>query len=548
MKHFFIGGGSMNKALPVGVSDFEKIRNKEYYYVDKTLMIAEWLELAAEVTLITRPRRFGKTLNMTMLREFFDITKDSEELFAGLDISRTDCMSELNEWPVIFLSFKDCKGSYEEVMTCIYKALLGAFKPIADSSLSDIEKKILGKTIDTLTELDLDKKAIVQDTIFTLSQTLYRQYNKKVIILIDEYDTPMINAYEQGYYDEVRFFFTSLYSSALKDNPYLERAMLTGIHRIAKENIFSGLNNPSVCTVLSEKYQQYFGLTPEETGALLKYYDLRLNEQVKAMYDGYRFGTQEIYNPWSIINYADNKKMEAYWVNTASNEMLVQAMLNADQDVKEDFEVLLAQSQVRVPVDLQTSFFEIEQSATLWGLFLNSGYLTVQEAPEIGDLQNVCIPNQEVLTSFRKIIERYGGFRANSLAKLFDALQRKAFDAFKRAYEQIILTCTSFHDGSAENAYHMLFLGMCVYLNGEYQVRSNIECGHGRVDIVLEAKRPGKPNFVIEFKQGEDIEELAQAAMVQIHEKKYYAGLKGETILLGIAHNLKQCHIIHDTI
>ena len=396
------------------------------------------------------------------------------------------------------------------------------------------------------TEMDIDKAYMASEAILFLSQVLYEYYHKKVIILIDEYDTPMISAYEQGYYEEIHDFFSSLYGSALKDNPYLERAMLTGIHRIAKENIFSGLNNLDVCTVMDEQYSQYFGLMPEETEALLAYYELPLDEPVQAMYDGYRFGGQEIYNPWSILNYARNKKKEPYWVNTASNELLVQAMLHANQDVREDFELLLSEGDARVPVDLQTSFFELEQSATLWGLFLNSGYLTVKMGSESGELQAVRIPNQEVMISFRKIIERYGGFQADSLSRLFDALQCKDMERFKRSYEQIILTCTSFHDGSGENAYHMLFLGMCVYLSNSYEIQSNVERGHGRADIVLKAKRPGRANYIFEFKQGEDIERLAKEAMEQIHEKAYYAGLSGETILLGIAHNLKHCEIVSE--
>ena len=306
------------------------------------------------------------------------------------------------------------------------------------------------------------------------------------------------------------------------------------------------MNNLDVCTVMDDQYSQYFGLMPEETEALLAYYELPLDESVQAMYDGYRFGGQEIYNPWSILNYARNKKKEPYWVNTASNELLVQAMLHANQDVREDFELLLSEGDARVPVDLQTSFFELEQSATLWGLFLNSGYLTVKMGAESGELQAVRIPNQEVMISFRKIIERYGGFQADSLSRLFDALQCKDIERFKRSYEQIILTCTSFHDGSGENAYHMLFLGMCVYLSSSYEIQSNVERGHGRADIVLKAKRPGRANYIFEFKQGEDIERLAREAMEQIHEKQYYAGLSGETILLGIAHNLKRCEIVSE--
>ena len=453
----------MVKALPIGVSDFAKVREQDSYYVDKTMLIAEWLKAQTEVTLITRPRRFGKTLNMTMLREFFDITKDSEALFAGLAVQSTAYRQEMNQWPVIFLSFKDCKGTYEGAMTCVYKTLLQAFKPVLASNFSTIEKKMLDKTLEVLTELDFAQKSVVQDALYTLSQLLYQQYGKKVIILIDEYDTPLISAYEQGYYDEVHFFFGSLYGSALKDNPYLERAMLTGIHRIAKENIFSGLNNLEVCTVLEREYSAYFGLTPEEAEALLTYYDLPLDEAVKAMYDGYRFGEQEIYNPWSMINYAKRRKLEAFWVNTAANDMLLQAVLAADKRTQDHLEQLLAAGQAMVTVDLQTSFFEMNKAATLWGLFMSSGYLTIAKTPAAEDLQMaVRIPNQEVMTSFRKIIERYAGFADNSLDELFGALQRMDMAAFRSAYEQIILTCTSFHDGASENAYHMLVLGMCV--------------------------------------------------------------------------------------
>ena len=541
----------MKKALPIGVSDFEKIMDekKGCYYVDKTLMIAEWLNSFAEVTLITRPRRFGKTLNMTMLREFFDITKDSGELFEGLKISQTTYMQELNSRPVIFLSFKDCKGGKERLLTCVYNQLFTlydkySFAVNGDSEMKQKKWKLLARLF---TEMDIDKAYMASEAILFLSQVLYEYYHKKVIILIDEYDTPMISAYEQGYYEEIHDFFSSLYGSALKDNPYLERAMLTGIHRIAKENIFSGLNNLDVCTVMDEQYSQYFGLMPEETEALLAYYELPLDESVQAMYDGYRFGGQEIYNPWSILNYARNKKKEPYWVNTASNELLVQAMLHADQRTKNNFEQLLARGMTMVAVDLQTSFFEMSKAATLWGLFLNSGYLTAAATQEDNEFQTaVCIPNQEVMISFRKIVERYGGFEDSSLDDLFGALQRKDIADFKAVYEQIILTCTSFHDRSGENAYHMLFLGMCVYLGNSYEIASNVERGHGRADIVLKAKRPGRANYIFEFKQGEDIERLAKEAMEQIHEKQYYAGLSGETILLGIAHNLKHCEIVSE--
>lgn len=238
-----------------------------------------------------------------------------------------------------------------------------------------------------------------------------------------------------------------------------------------------------------------------------------------------------------------------YWVNTASDELLSQMIVSADKQTQKNFEQLLAQGSAVVTVDLQTSFFELNKPATLWGMFISSGYLTTETMLDINTWQaEVRIPNQEITVSFRKIVERYGGFTADSLANLFGALLRKDIENFRIAYEQIILTCTSFHDGSAENAYHMLFLGMCVYLSGSYTIKSNIESGHGRADIRLEAKRAGIPHVVIAFKQGEDVEKLAKEALAQIREQQYAAGLTGETLLLGIAHHLKQCQIVAETV
>ena len=541
----------MKKRLPIGISDFRDVITANGYYVDKTLLIADWLQtIRGNVTLITRPRRFGKTLNMTMLREFFDITRDSKALFADLAIASTDHLAQMNQWPVIFLSFKDCKNDQAQTMRCILRQLQEAYLAfyLQQPVLDRYTKEKLERLLALLTQEQWQDMSAVSDSIYFLSKLLCQHYGRRVIILIDEYDTPMISAYEQGYYAEVRALFTSLYGTALKDNPYLERAMLTGIHRLAKENIFSGLNNLEVCTVLDHDYCPYFGLTSAETEALLAYYGLPLDDDVQKMYDGYHFGHQEMYNPWSILNYAKKQQLLPYWTNTASNALLVEAMLTADKRTQKSFEQLLAQGQTNVAVDLQTSFFELNQAATLWGLFLGSGYLTTNEVPTLDALQvNVWIPNQEVRASFRQIIERYGGFADNSLDDLFGALLRRDIADFQMVYEQILLTCTSFHDHAAENAYHMLFLGMCVYLNGEYLVSSNIESGHGRADISLTAKNPHRPSFIIEFKQGKDLERLAQAALAQIHEQKYYAGLTGETLLLGIAHDLSLIHILRNS-
>lgn len=287
------------KRLPIGISEFRNIIENGGYYVDKTLLIADWLQsFRGGVTLITRPRRFGKTLNMTMLRAFFDMTQDSRDLFAGLAIAKTGYMAEMNQYPVIYLSLKDCKGGMDEMLRCLFRQLLEVYQTGYDHLQPDsFDKARLERIVDVLLNEKTAEHAAVNNSILFLSKLLYAHHGKKVLLLIDEYDTPMVSAYEGGYYEDVRSFFRSLYGTALKDNPYLERAMLTGIHRMAKENIFSGLNNLEVCTVIDEKYRQYFGLMPEETETLLQDYGLALDESVKSMYDGYCFGGQDIYNP-----------------------------------------------------------------------------------------------------------------------------------------------------------------------------------------------------------------------------------------------------------
>lgn len=535
----------MKKGLPIGINEFSEMKSSNAYYVDKTMLIKEWLDNISKVTLITRPRRFGKTLNMTMLREFFDITKDNGVLFENLAIMETPWVSEMNQWPVIYISMKDCKGDRERMMKCIYQNLSKLYLTFYSTytSLNPYTEKRLSMIMESLSSENISEDSIVDNALYFLSELLNQHYGKKVIMLIDEYDTPMINAYEQGYYDDVRFFFKNLYGSALKDNPYLERAMVTGIHQIAKESIFSDLNNLEVCTIRDRLYNQYFGLTPKEAGRLLTYYGLDLNDIVKAMYDGYLFGGQEMYNPWSIINYAKRHELDSFWVNTATNTLLSRAILGGNADIRRDFEKLVAGETVRVPVNLQVSFFEMQQPSTLWGLFLNCGYLTMTEPYQAGELQTpVRIPNDEVVTSFREIVSRYGGFKDNELDALFDALIVKDIPAFKQRYTSIVLENVSFYDFK-ENGFHLLFLGMCAYLRQKYRIFSNIEFGYGRPDIRLEAKQPGLHHIIIEFKYGEELERLAQEALEQIHEKQYYAGLQGEVLLLGIAHNKKVCAI-----
>lgn len=316
----------MKKALPIGVMDYKELKQNGYYFVDKTLMIKDYLERKTKVTLITRPRRFGKSLNMSMMAEFFDIIKDSKELFKDTKIMETEYAKEMNQWPVIFISFANAKGHYANVVEMIKMVLRNEYDKyeyIFDT-LTKIEKIDYERNFNAVTNLDSNLNYIGNSLAF-LMKMLEKYYGKKVMVLIDEYDTPFIEAHVNDFYDEIKDALSSLLHNTLKTSLSLQYAMLTGIQRVAKENIFSNLNNLVVCTVNDREYSEYFGFTEKETKELLNYYDLELNEKVKNMYDGYRFGNYDIYNPWSIINYANRKELQSYWVNTSSNSMIKQA-------------------------------------------------------------------------------------------------------------------------------------------------------------------------------------------------------------------------------
>lgn len=540
----------MKKRIPLGMSEFRKVVEEGCYYIDKTNLITELAADGSEVVLFTRPRRFGKTLNMTMLREFFDITKDSKSLFQGLYVEQQTCFEEINAYPTLFFSFRDCKGSKRELIQSMKYNLMSEYQRylFLQNGLSEYDQK---KYFDIYRELEDDGSQTVEYTtraISFLCKLLFQHYQKPVVLLVDEYDTPMIESYTNGYYDELRSFFTTLFGSALKDNVHLKRGIVTGIQRVAKENIFSGLNNLTVITVKDWKYRQYFGFTPEETGKILSYYGLELTEDVKQMYNGYNFGGQQIYNPWSILNYADKKQLFPSWINSSSNALIRSLIREAGRDFKDDFELLIAEKEVVTTVDVYTSFWEMKQTETLWGLLLNAGYITLKDT-NTQMTSTIVIPNLEVKSEFRRIVGEYTQIGESSLGRMFSFLV-EAFDLrrFKQTYENIILRNTSFYDAK-ENAYHMLFLGMSIYLDGYYDVKSNIETGKGRSDIVLKSMNPSKhPHVLIEFKQGEDVEQLAKEALEQIKGKRYDVDLQGKTILLGIAHNKKECEIISEEI
>ena len=538
------------QGLPIGNEQFQIVREKNYYYDDKTLMIKEFLDLQDTAALITRPRRFGKTLNMTMLREFFDITKDSHSIFEGLKIMDTPCAVQLNSKPVLYFSFKDCAVTTSTDM--LDKISREVFKEYARYYMefhqhldsNNPYTVIFYRTYEQLRDHTVSVNDLAA-SIEILIYIIFHYYHVAPILLIDEYDQPILSSYEHHYHEELKDFFASLYGSALKSNQYIDCALLTGIQRVAKESIFSKLNNIQVYTVLDKAYSGYFGLTASETEMLLQTYNLVLNQQVKEMYDGYTFGGVDIYNPWSILMYAKRKNLENYWINTSTNFLIRQALETATSSFMNRFEKLIEVGSVRVGINLETSFLELKDEYTLWGLLINSGYLKVMTLEYIPTpIATVAIPNKEVSSEFQSLVAEYTHISDQSLTVMFSYLTNGNIEEFFNIYKEIVLNCTSYYDAK-ENAYHMLFLGMCISLRGVYMVSSNIESGHGRSDITLKSFNDKHPNVIIEFKQGDDIAKLKEDALNQILDLKYYASLTGKTICVGLAHNKKQCDIAY---
>ena len=368
-------------------------------------------------------------------------------------------------------------------------------------------------------------------------------------MFIDEYDTPFIEAHVNGYYEEIRGGLSSLLHNALKASTSLQYAMLTGIQRVAKENIFSDLNNLVVCTVKDQEYAQYFGFTEAETKAVLEYYGLKLDEEVKAMYDGYHFGKEEIYNPWSILNYASREVLEPYWVNTSSNKMIRKAMEGRDQAFARGYEELIEKGKLETLVRMETSFFEVSSTESLWGLFVNAGYLTIEKVVSVRDGRYVLrIPNEEVQQEFRDLTASYLNVSESNLSAMFNGLRYEERERFAESYADMLLSLPSYHDLKDENSYHVLFLGMCAWLSNEYDIINNREEGKGRCDIILKAKKESLPSYVLEFKylkeaDAERLETSAKEAVLQIKEKHYDAELQGRAILIGLAHAGKEVSI-----
>ena len=519
------------KRLAIGVSNFKKIIEGDFYYFDKTKFIEEVIKDGSEVKLFARPRRFGKTLNMSMLKYFFDIKnrEENKEIFKDLYIEKTEAFKEQGQYPVIFLSLKDLKALTWEQMEKAIKSAISRLFSEYKYLLNDLDK------FDTLTfENILLKNTELEDlkeALKFLTRILYEKYNKKVVVLIDEYDSPLVSAYINGYYEKAKDFFKTFYSTVLKDNSYLQMGVLTGIIRVIKAGIFSDLNNLSTYTILSDVYTDSYGLTEEEVERSLKYYGIEQEiSNVKDWYDGYKFGDSEVYNPWSILNFLDFKELRAYWVDTSGNDLIKDVLKNITKNTIEALERLFNGEGLKQNISGTSDLSKLLSEEELWELMLFSGYLTVEEKID-QDNYVLRLPNKEVRTLYRKtFFEKYFG-RGSKLLYLMEALTENRIDEYEERLQEILLTSVSYNDTKKGNEafYHGLIMGMGLYLEGEYITKSNIESGLGRYDFVIEPKNKTKRAFIMEFKSTDNIEkleEVSKEALEQIENKKYDVSLK----------------------
>ena len=551
----------MAKVISIGNQSFESMRERDNFYVDKTSFIKEWWENEDIVTLITRPRRFGKTLNMNMLECFFSNKyKDRGDLFEGLDIWKEEKYCKLQgTYPVIFLSFADVKqNNYEETIQKIKKIIFDIYQKydfLKDwEGLTDKEKTAFRNIDCVMSDI------VAQGAIKDLSDYLSRYYGKKVIILLDEYDTPMQEAYVSGYWKELVAFTRSLFNATFKTNPYLERAIMTGITRVSKESIFSDLNNLVVVTTTSNQYETAFGFTEEEVFNALDEQGLSEKKQeVKSWYDGFTFGdSRDIYNPWSIINYLKYKKFTTYWADSSSNGLINNLIQKGSPYIKTMLETLIRGEKINVIIDEQIVFSELDYSEdAVWSLMLASGYLKVISSEELNLIREsyneyeLAITNREILFMFRKMILRWFTPAKRETNEFIKALINGDVESMNAYMNDVALqTFSSFDSGkkesdkrAPENFYHGFVLGLMVDQTENYIITSNRESGYGRYDIMLEPidkLNENLPCIVIEFKvinpkKEKTLEETVEAALNQIEDKGYDAelvkrGVKKENI------------------
>lgn len=535
----------MARNVAIGIQDFGDLIQKKCFYIDKTMLIKEWWESNDSVTLINRPRRFGKTLNMSMLEQFFSIKYAGRgELFEGLAIWSEEAYHALQgTWPVISLSFASVKEvTLENTKARIYEVISRIFDSysfLKDGSFLSIKEQAYVDRLMSRRADDVDITASLNQ----LSEFLYRYYGKKVLILLDEYDTPMQEAYVRGYWDELVAFTRSLFNSTFKTNPYLERAIMTGITRVSKESIFSDLNNLKVITTTSEKYATSFGFTEEEVFAALDEYGMsEEKERVKLWYDGFIFGShRDIYNPWSILNFLDEREYAKYWANTSSNSLVGKLLREGSRDIKEKFELLLRGKPLLAQIDEQIVYNQLDNNETaIWSLLLASGYLkvTARHYQDEGlfrrkAIYELVITNFETRWMFADMVLSWFGEAQSSYNDFIKALLSGDTDAMNEYMNRVVRDTFSYFDTDSrepERFYHGFVLGLLVELQDEYIVTSNRESGFGRYDVMLEPKDKKGVAIILEFKvlsqqRENSLKDTVAAALRQIEEKQYAAGL-----------------------
>lgn len=529
----------MKKKLPVGIDDFKNIREENYYYVDKSLFIKEIIDDGAQVILLPRPRRFGKTLNLSMLKYYFEKSeKDYSYLFKNLKIKQTaeEYLSKQGKYPIINLTFKDIKeNSWPQAEIKLKRMVAREFKRhkyLLDSEVLDqYDKKFFQKILSLKAE-----NAFYEESLKDLSDYLAAYHQEKVVILIDEYDQPIQAAYYNDYYDKMINFMRNFLSAGLKNNLSLEKGILTGILRVAKESIFSGLNNLVVSTLLDNEYSKYFGLLENEIKDLFNYYALGFQfEDLKNWYNGYYFGENIIYNPWSIINCIRREgEIEPYWANTSSNDIIRDLIINSESEVKKDLEILLNGDTINKKIDENIIFSEIDKKVNIiWSFLLLSGYLTYvkKERREMYLYCDLKIPNKEIRYIFENIINQWFEEKISSqkLNVLLKSLVEGEIKTFSEIFKEFVLnSMSSFDTGGRdpEKVYHAFVLGLLLNLKDSYQIKSNRESGFGRYDIIIIPREREKHGIIIEFKKihtnkKEDLEKAAAEALEQIERKNY---------------------------
>ena len=517
------------KKIPIGVDNFKKLIIDDYFYIDKTKFIEDIFNDGAEVKLFTRPRRFGKTLNMSMLKTFFDIkeAEENKKLFDNLYIKNSPVFAEQGKYPVIFISMKEIKGTtWEEMQRSIRKVFSNLY-----NEYKYLRESLDERNLEIFDEIWKRKDTDYSDSLRFLSEILEEEYNQKVIVLIDEYDVPLTMAYEYGFYDIAVIFFKSLYGSVLKTNLRLKMGVLTGAIRVAQAGIFSDLNNIETHTILDEAYDEYFGLLENEVeNALIEYKTEDKLEDVKSWYDGYKFGNMEVYNPWSILKYIKYKKLDAYWINTSGNALIKELLVISDGIVFEDLDNLVNGYEKTIYVNENVALGNNLDPNRLWELMLFSGYLTVKEKIN-SEAYLVKIPNKEIQSFFKSLFAEIVFKGKSNIASMKGALESKDINTIVRILEKVVLNAISFYDTNKkfENPYQTLLAGFFYALDDYYEMKPNPETGYGRADIVLIPRNKKWSGYVLELKRAKtkNLEKEAEKALEQIEEKKY------DTILIN---------------